>query len=39
MKIITYLDGKYAVSHNMTNKAGGDANIYNPAVYTQTPFN
>ena len=39
MNIKTYLDGKYAVSHHMMDKAGMDANIHKPTVYMQTPFN
>ena len=39
MNIKTYLDGKYAVSHHMMDKAGADANMHKPAAYTQTPFN
>ena len=37
MNIKTYLDGKYAVSYHMMDKAGANTNMYKPAAYTQTP--
>ena len=38
MTIKTYLGGKYAASHHIIDLVGAEANIQNPAAYTQTLF-